>query len=449
MAKRTRVVWSEGLLLTPQHLQHFDRFHDAVDAELFQAARPFNYGLKSLELDTEAIHNGQVVVHAVSGVTPGGTVFSAPDRDPGPAGRSLGDHFEVSMNEFPVYLGLRRHRPGERQLADSSAGDGDVRYKPDVVKLYDEVSGESEREVQVASANLRLLFGHENLGDYDHLQIAEVVRKPEGGFAYRENYIPPCIGIGASAYIQKTLSKFLDLLVSRSKSLSDRRQHRGQGVAEFSRDDVAGFWLLGSVNKYIPVLSHYLRGRNNHPETVYQTLAAMAGELTTMSDLEVRDIPPYEHEHLDATFTDLAERLPKMLREVLPQNYDRIKLTQREPTIHVGEISDDRLMEPSRSWYLGVFANLPTETVQAKFPDQAKIAPPDRIDFLIQNAIRGVEMRHVQTLPPSLPVQAGTVYFQIEKSGDVWGLVAEAHALAIYVPTDFVGLKLELIALKG
>ncbi len=449
MAKRTRVVWSEGLLLTPQHLQHFDRFHESATAELFLVSGPFQYGLTGLELDDEAIHNGQVVVREVAGVTPGGSIFSSPDRDPAPASRSLEDHFEVGMNEFPIYLGLRRHRPGERQVGDSGSSNGDVRYTPDVIKTFDETSGENEREIQVARANLRLLFPHENIGDYDHVQIAEVVRKPEGGYEYRESYIPPCLRIAASDYIGKTLSRFLDLLVARSKSLSDRRQHRGQGVAEFSRDDGAGFWLLGAVNKYIPVLSHFLRSRSNHPETVYRMLAAMAGELTTMSDLDVRDIPPYDHEHLDGTFTDLAERLPKMLREVLPQNYDRIPLTKKEETIHTGEVNDDRLMEPGRGWYLGVYANVGNEEIQSRFPGQSKIGPPDRIDFLIQNALRGVEIRHVAALPPSLPVQAGFVYFEVEKTGDVWGLVAEARAIAFYVPPEFPGVKLELIALRG
>lgn len=78
-----------------------------------------------------------------------------------------------------------------------------------------------------------------------------------------------------------------------------------------------------------------------------------------------------------------------------------------------------------------------------------KIGPPDQVDFLISQAIRGVELRHIPTLPPSLPVQANTVYFRVEKGGDVWDLVAGAKAVAIYVPPEVPGYNLELIALKG
>jgi type VI secretion system protein ImpJ len=71
------------------------------------------------------------------------------------------------------------------------------------------------------------------------------------------------------------------------------------------------------------------------------------------------------------------------------------------------------------------------------------------VDLLISAAMPGVILRHVPTLPSGLPVQAGYVYFQIEKSGDVWGLVAGARSMAIYAPPEFPGLNLELIALKG
>jgi type VI secretion system protein ImpJ len=143
------------------------------------------------------------------------------------------------------------------------------------------------------------------------------VRKPEGGYAYRADYIPPCIGIGASPTILRILRRLLEILVAKSTELADRRRMSGKGVAEFGRDDTAGFWLLGVVNGYIPLLSHHLRGACGHPEEAYLTLARLAGELTTLSDLQVRDIPPYEHDRIEAAFVDLAARIPRLLETVL------------------------------------------------------------------------------------------------------------------------------------
>ena len=143
MGKRARVVWSEGLLLTPQHLQHQDRYFEETSAELFRASRPFNHGFISLTLDEEAIQNGQVVVQDAAGVTRNGIPFSFPDRDGVPAGRSIEQHFPVGMNSLPVYVGIRIHRPGEREISDGE--NGDLRYRRGQLNAYDQTTGENER----------------------------------------------------------------------------------------------------------------------------------------------------------------------------------------------------------------------------------------------------------------------------------------------------------------
>jgi len=449
VTQRARVVWSEGLLLTPQHFQALDRYHEERAAELFRSASPFGHGLTSLDLDVDAIHNGQVVVHRASGVLPAGVAFSAPDRDEAPAGRSIGTLFPIGETRFPIYLGLRSHRPGEAQLDVPATGAaGDRRYREATVKSMDETTGEMEREIRVCRPNLKVLFAGDSLGDYDHLPIGEVVRKPEGGFTYRADFVPPCASVGASEQLMRTLRRLLEILVAKSSELSDRRRYSGKGIAEFGRDDVAGFWLLGTVNGSIPILAHFLRGRNAHPEIVYRALARLAGELTTMSDLLVRDIAPYDHDRPEATFADLGTRIPKLLETVLPRHYTRITLTRRDEAVHVGKIEDDRLLDAAVGFYLGAFANMPAADLTANFPNKVKIASPDRIDLLVASALAGVALRHVPSLPPSLPVQSGYVYFQIDKSGDIWGMMAGARAIAIYAPPEFPGIHMDLVAVR-
>ncbi len=448
MSKRSRVVWNEGLLLTPQHLQHLDQYHEESATELFRTARPHGFGLTTLELDQEAIQNGQVLVHAASGVLPLGGAFSMPDRDLVPPGLQIADRFALSESRLPIYLGLRIHRPGERQLADGAAIGAETRYRETTVRAVDETSGENEREIVVSQRNFRLLLQDETLGDYDHLPIGMVVRKPEGGFTFREDYIPPCLSIGASDAVLRILRRLLEILLAKSRELSERRRHSGRGVAEFGRDDVAGFWLLGVVNGAIPEISHYLRGANAHPETVYTSLARLAGALTTMSDQDVRDIAVYDHDRPEAAFSDLGSRIPKLMETVLPRHYTRIALEKGANDVFTGRLDDDRLLPAKVGWYLGVYASMPVGEIQSSLPPKIKIATPDRIEFLISNALMGVSVRHVQTAPASLPVQAGFVYFQVEKTGDVWDLVAGAHAIALYVPPEFANIQLELIALN-
>ncbi len=448
MSKRNRVLWNEGLLITPQHFQQLDRYHEEAATELFRAARGFGHGLTGLELDAEAIQNGQVVLQRASGVLPLGGAFSIPDRDDGPPGRNVEAAFPLSESRLPIYLGLRIHRPGERQVADGAGRAADVRYLPESLSVADESTGQNEREVGIARRNFKLLLPNENLGDFDHLPVGEVVRKPEGGFAFRAGYVPPCLSIEASDYVKRGLKRLLEVLIAKSRELSDRRRHSGKGIAEFGRDDVAGFWLLGAVNGYIPALSHLLRAGHAHPEAAYLTLAQLAGQLTTMSDQDVRDIAPYDHDRAEVAFTDLFTRIPKLMETVLPRHYTRIPLSPRPDGSFAGAIEDDRLLPQKVGFYLGAYASMPAGQLQSSLPDKIKIATPDRIEFLIANALKGVNVRHVASVPASLPVQSGYVYFAVDKTGDVWDLVAGAHAIAIYAPPEFPNASFELIALN-
>ncbi|MCC7142179.1 MAG: type VI secretion system baseplate subunit TssK [Candidatus Eisenbacteria bacterium] len=449
MSKRARVVWNEGLLLTPQHFQQQDRYHEEQSVDLLRASRSFFYGFTSLTLQLDAIHNGQVLIEEATGVLPHGTPFSVPDRDAPPVGRNVESIFPLREAVLPVYLGLRVHRPGQPEMLAPGSGEAELaRYHTGTMEQADATTGQGDRVMQVARPNLRILFAGEDLGDYEVLPLAEVVRKPEGGFAYRTEFVPPCLSIGASPFILRTLRRLLEILVAKSTELSDRRRQSGKGVAEFGRDDVAGFWLLGCVNGYIPLLSHFLRAPGAHAETAYFTLARLAGELTTMSDSFVRDIPSFDHDHPEAAFADLGQRVPKLLETVLPRNYTRIPLTKGADGVFQGRINDDRVLDPAMVWYLGAYANVAQAQLQSELPDMIKISAPDRIDFLVAHALMGVGIRLTQNLPAALPIQSGYVYFQVDRVGDMWDGVAGSRAISLYAPPEFPGMLLELIAVR-
>lgn len=444
--KRNRIVWNEGLLLTPQHFQQQDRYHEARSTEILRAARPFLYGFTDLALDEEAISNGRVVIQRAAGILPGGTPFAIPDCDPSPAAISVAEDFAAGEQQLPVFLGLRVHRPGEAEIDPGGDPATPTRYRSTTEKLTDEAGGTTERELHLAQLNIRLLREEDSLGDYEILPLAQVVRLPEGSFAYRPDFIPTALTVGASTYITRILKKVLEMLMASSTLLAGRRRRSGKGLVEFGRDDTAGFWLLGVVNGYIPLVAHQLRSGATHPEQTYQLLAQMVGELSTMSELDVRDIQPYDHDHQEICFADLEERAERLLQTVVPQHYTAITLERRDEAMFAGKIVGDRLLDPSVSFFLGVFANMPLPELQARFADEAKIASEDRIETILALALKGVDLHLAQVLPASLPVKAGWVYFQIEKRGEVWDGIAAARTIAVYAPTEFPGVTLELIA---
>ncbi|HHE5722603.1 TPA: type VI secretion system baseplate subunit TssK, partial [Pseudomonas aeruginosa] len=46
-----KIVWQEGMLLRPQHLQHNDRYYDNQMKARTQLLGSYNWGFLALELD--------------------------------------------------------------------------------------------------------------------------------------------------------------------------------------------------------------------------------------------------------------------------------------------------------------------------------------------------------------------------------------------------------------
>ncbi|MEQ9569524.1 MAG: type VI secretion system baseplate subunit TssK, partial [Longimicrobiales bacterium] len=83
------VLWTKGVLLSPQHLQIQDRFLEDLVAFRLSAVAAWRWGFASLTLDPEALPDGMVAVDAARGVFPDGLAFDVPASDPAPAARAV------------------------------------------------------------------------------------------------------------------------------------------------------------------------------------------------------------------------------------------------------------------------------------------------------------------------------------------------------------------------
>lgn len=449
MSERRPVVWSEGLLLTPQHLQQADRAFRHLVAQRQRMAQSFDWGLTHLVLDAEAIRNGRLVVSEASGVLPDGTPFSLPDDDPVPPSRAIEGHLDARTDSVVIQLGLAAASPSRALLGSvPTPGAAGARYAADTAELPDDTSAQSARPVEVQRRHFQVLFPDDAVGEHDCLPIAEVVRTSEGGFALRESFIPPCLRVGASEALLRLLRTDLEMLIGKSSSLGDMRRQRG-GAADFAASDAANFWMLHSVNAFIPALQHALHHRLVHPEQAYLTLASLAGELCTLSsDQHPRELAPYDHRDLAGTFTRIHQSLASMLETVVPNKAVRIDLESKGGGLYVGRVQDPRLLEAGAGLYLGIRADMEEQRLASEMPAKVKIAAIDKIDYLISMALRGVSLNYQRVPPASLPVKGSYLYFQLEPVGDVWETVRAAKNLAIYIPPDVPNASLELLGLR-
>ena len=449
MSERRPVLWSEGLLLSPQHFQQADRAYRHLVAHRFRMASSFDWGFARLQIDGEAIRNGRVVVTAAEGVLPSGLPFALPEDDPLPPQRSIEGRFDPKQETLTLHLGLSGSSLSRPQLGEPGVpGAPGARFAADTAELPDDNTAGGARPVMVQRRHFQILFPDDPLGEFDALPLAEVTRTTEGGHALREGYVPPCLSIGASEALMRQVRSVYDMLLGKSAALGDQRRQRG-GIADFSSQDAANALLLYTVDARIPAMSHALQHRAAHPESVYLELMELAGELCTFSDeIHPKDLPSYDHRALTTTFARVETVLRELMKVKPVDKATRIVLEDKGARIWLGQLTDERLLLPDTGLYLGVRADQEEQRLAADLPGKIKIASLDKIDFIIANALRGVPLLYQRVPPASLPIKSSYLYFQLDPKGDAWETVRAARNVAVYVPPDVPNVSLEMLGLR-
>jgi len=444
-----KVMWSEGMFLTPHHFQQWDRHYEHLLQVRLRSVQALDWGVWDLKINEDGVANGQLALTKCAAAMPDGLAIDIPDLDPLPETRPIEPYFDAKKDRLGVYLGAPVVRPGIAACAaDVPPGGRPVRYKRKFVNVADDNTGANERELSAARKDLRLLFEGEPLDDFITLKIAELERSATGTFSLRASYVPPCLYVGASAFLMTVLRRIVEILSTRSSDLSKQRRQRTEGLIQFTMSEAANFWLLHTVNHYIPPLLHFYDQQAVHPQLVYMELIQMAGELYTFSaEGHPKDLPKYAHNDLSATFAGIEEKLRLLLETVVPTKCIPIALQRVRESLFTARVPDEELLKNAR-FYLAVMADVPDEKISREVPIHAKISSVDRVERLIAAALRGIAIKHLASPPAEIPVQPGRTYFEFDKRGEHWDAIASSRAMSIYVPPSFTGLKLELMAVK-
>jgi type VI secretion system protein ImpJ len=445
MSRSDKVVWSEGMFLTPQLFQQADRYHETLLQYALAAGRPFPWGLTALEVDEERLVNGDFALVRAGGIMPDGLAIRIPDNDPLPPSRSVKDHFSATADALSVYLSIPVVRPQTVNvlLDRNNVIPRPVRYRAELVRAFDDTTEGGELEIPLARKNFAILFSDESFDDTVRVKIAEVRRTRTGTFLLDETYVPPALTVSSSSALVGLTRRLLEIVSAKNQALSAQRRH----LADFGSSDMANFWLLHTVNSSIPALAHCFDSPERHPEELYLTLVRFAAELSTFAlDGDARQLPRYDHLDLRETFSGLERRIRVLLDTILPTRYVIIPLEQIAQATHVGTIADERLLKAR--FYLAVNAQVPVSRLTEEIPAKSKISSREQIGSLIGRAVPGVELTHEPVPPSAIPVRSGFKYFQLGTEGRWWEGVATTHGIAIYIPEEFPELRLELIAVR-
>ena len=104
MSKYRKVVWNEGMLLTPQQFQQWDNYQEELLNSRIRALLPYEYGILDLQINRDAVANGNFQVTSCYGILTDGLLINIPDADAVPDLRPVGEHFAPEKEKLGVHL---------------------------------------------------------------------------------------------------------------------------------------------------------------------------------------------------------------------------------------------------------------------------------------------------------------------------------------------------------
>ncbi|MFV1873523.1 MAG: type VI secretion system baseplate subunit TssK [Oleiphilus sp.] len=443
MSTKSKVVWSEGMFLRPQHFQQQDRYFESYVEGRCKTLQTYFWGFETLEIDPQLLKLGKISVSRCHAVFPDGTPIAVPESNLAP---DIIDIPENLANEV-VYLGVPLRRAGAAEVQLDDSDQSLTRYKAVDSEVYDTVSGYADDEtVQTGQLRLRLLLQNEDHSGYALLGLIRIKeRKEDKTITLDERYMPPLLDAHISATTSGFLNELSGSLFQRGESLAGRLKDSGRnGSAEIS-----DYLMLQLVNRIGPIAEHLKTLRQLHPLDLYFQLVQMAGELATFTSAEKRPprFTPYNHDDLQSTFAPVIQSLRQGLSSVLEQSAISLELVERKYGIRVSPINDRSLIDGA-SFVLAVKANLPVEQLRSSFPSQVKIAPVERIRDLVNAQLPGIALQSLPVSPRQIPYHAGFAYFQLNKANEFWAELRQSGGFALHLGADFPGLEIEFWAIR-
>jgi type VI secretion system protein ImpJ len=431
------------MLLSPQHLQALDRYHEALLAARLGALAPLDHGILACEFDQAALATGQLRMVRFAGVLPDGLPVAFDDPEGGPPARDAMERFPAAARALEVHLAVPREREGVPSYGDEGAP-SPSRFLAASRPLQDATAPGATVPVRLARPNALLLLGDEAREDHESLQVAELVRGPSGQLQLSESWLPPCLRLSAAPRLLAALRELSARAIAKQRDLSAARRGR-EGSSELTGPDTVRLLQLLVLAGAVPALAHLAESGDATPREAYLALAGLAGQLCVFRGDDPATLPKLLPGDLRATFDPLLARLSELLNLLAVQQYLSIPLEQRAGGLYLARLAEERLLKGQL--FLAVKSDHPEAMVAEQLPRLCKIASAAEIQGLVQAAAPGLPLQVAHRPPPQLPVHPGTIYFALQTGDRYWQGIVAARNAAIYLPPPFdpARTKLELL----
>lgn len=433
-----RVVWREGTLLRPQHLQQQQRYLEDQAHLRTALVQPYGWGLSAIDIDEDLLARGEFSIRLVTAIFPDGLLVKIGPDQPCVPQRSVVSYFERGQEELLVFLALPQSA-AKQQTTDPAALDPyAARYESSIFELPDATSPGQSASIELAWPKLNLVMGEEAQSHANLLPIAKIIRQ-EQGYRLDPTFIPPCLTLRASTGLDLALRALLAKAHERLQDLKKARSQRDDKRLSFEPQDLQRYLWLTALSGSIATLESMLHSQGTSPYAVYLELVRWAGQLACLrQDPCAPSRQGYIHVRAHASFEPVFDQLFDLLDACVNNDYQLFELTRRSDGMWLAKI-DELSEQEQNTFVLAVKSNEGYEHTARKLPALAKLASFSQISKVIDHAVPGAELSYLPRPPSTIPIQSDWAYFSIQQDSRYWSDILKNQCIAFYAGSPFDG----------
>jgi type VI secretion system protein ImpJ len=428
------------MFLRPHHFQASHRYQTDLGRRNHKWDLHYNWGLRSIELDLEALANNRIVIHSLEARFRDGTAVvvrndvKLPSLDLRPIFQTAA---APTAKTVMIYLAVPALYVGRRNTTDQR--ERDCRYYADAIDYEDENTGGNPQLIPVRLLNLQLLVSGQDQTGLEVLPIARVERSAQQGGTPQLDvtYIPPLLACDAWSPLQSgILRDVYDRIDKKIDWLVQKIARQGITFDRHAPGDILVLKQLRELNEAHATLGVYLFAKGMHPLWVFLELSRVVGQLAIFGGTrQTPDLPPYNHDDLGTSFATIKRHLDVLFDIVEEPEYKERPFIGAALRMQV--VLEPAWLSPSWQMFIGVQSELePAQIVELLTrPGQMdmKVGSSERVDALFRQGAAGLRFVPVSPPPQALPRVAGQIYFQVmpDPKDPEWQSVQRTLTLAV------------------
>jgi type VI secretion system protein ImpJ len=442
MAARA-VHWHEGMFLRPHHFQMAQRNWAAMAARGDKWDAHYNWGLRSIDLDLDALANYRCVVRSLQARLRDGTQVLIPE-DAVLTPVELKNAFERT-GSVTVFVGVPSLHLGRANVQSGEGVDG-ARFLVDTQELEDENTGINPQPIQVRLLNVKLLLSTQDHAGYEVLPICRIEKSAvaEATPQLDEAFFPSLLACEAWRPLQAgILHNIYDRIGKKIELLAGQVTSRGITFDSHSQGDAHILAQLRQLNEAYAVLSTLGSAQGVHPFWLYLELCRLVGQMAIFGESRrVPDLPHYDHDDLGGCFYRLKQLIDGLLNVFVEPDYKERPFTGAGMRMQVA--LEPTWLESVWDLYIGVRSELDSEDCVKLLtrPGQLdmKIGSSERVDNIFRLGHAGLRFAYAPNPPRVLPSVPGQIYLQINRDspGGEWANVQRSLTLAIRLNENLI-----------